>query len=125
MNSKEKGDVVTAMAIAHYTSVGYQVLIPLGDKQKYDLVIDTGDGFKKVQCKYTSVSRKAGVYEAPLRVMGGNQSFSSAKNYQEGDFDLLFVMTADGSKYEVPSSETNKLKSTITLGGNKYQEYRL
>ena len=124
MTSKEKGDSVVAEAIAFYARQGKQVLLPFGDKQKYDLVIDTGESLKKIQCKFTSVQKPSGNYEAMLTVKGGNQSFKTATPYKPGDFDLLFVMTADGSMYEIPSSETEKLSASITLG-KKYEVYKV
>lgn len=122
MNSKEKGDIVVGQAIAHYSKKNVQVLIPLGDKKPYDLVIDDGV-LKKVQCKYAGTKgRKNGSFRASLRITGGNQSFHTAKPYKEGDFDILFVMSADGKTYEIPSVITNKLKNSITVGGLLYQE---
>lgn len=111
-------------AIAHYTRQGHQVLIPLGDRQKYDLVIDNGSRLQKVQCKYTSSKEQSGAFTAQLRVMGGNQSYQKVHRYELGDFDLLFVMTSDGSLYEVPAEVALKNRSTITLG-EKYEDYRV
>lgn len=83
--------------------LGYEVLLPIGDKQPYDLVVDKNGLLLKVQCKYTSHKEKSGNYSVSLRITGGNQSFNGAKKYQPGDFDLLFVYTQDGERYEFPS----------------------
>jgi hypothetical protein len=40
MNSKQKGDIALAKAIAYYIEAGYEVLLPIGDKRPYDLVIE-------------------------------------------------------------------------------------
>lgn len=122
MKSKEKGDLAVAKAIAHYVEHDSEVLLPIGDKRPYDLVIETNGTLKKVQCKFTSSKTKYGRYQVPLRVMGGNQSYHTAKSYQEGDFDILFVLTGDGRLYEIPSSVTNGLKTYIVLG-EKYKKY--
>ncbi len=74
MNTKEKGGLAVAKAIQHYIFLGNEVLLPMGDKKPYDLVVDCGQ-LKKVQCKYTTYCPKDN-YVVPLRVMGGNQSFS-------------------------------------------------
>ena len=117
MNSKEKGDLAASQCIAYYMGKEYEVLLPIGDKKPYDMVVDM-DGLKKVQCKYTSHKGKSGKYKVPLRVMGGNQSYHTAKTYSEGDFDILFVLTENKDRYEIPYSAIKGYTSTITLDKN-------
>jgi len=119
---KEKGDLAVGRAIAHYITNGCEILLPIGDKQKYDLVVDCGESFQKVQCKYTSHKAPSGAFIAPLRVMGGNQSYHTAKKYEKGDFDILFVMTADSGTFAIPFDAITS-KSSITL--SQYEEYRV
>lgn len=123
MKSKEKGDIALGKAIAYYTEKGIEVLLPIGDKKKYDFVIDN-NGFKKVQCKYTSHKSPYGIYRVPLRVMGGNQSYQYAASYKEGDFDLLFVVTADKRVFEIPYEAIKNNKNAVALGKN-YKQFQL
>lgn len=51
MNSKTVGDISEAYVTAKFLSLGYVVLKPFGDNQRYDLVIDRGNGFETVQVK--------------------------------------------------------------------------
>ena len=37
--------------MAAFVKSGYSVLLPFGDNQRYDMVIDRGKGFERVQCK--------------------------------------------------------------------------
>lgn len=123
MNTKVKGDIAVAHAIALYTELGYEVLLPLGDKQPYDLVIDTKESLQKVQVKYAGTS-DSGKTVAWLRTVGGNQSFQTAKKYLDTDFDILFVWTACGKGYSIPwSALTNRV--SVTLSGGKYEKYRI
>lgn len=115
LNTKSKGDIAVADAISFYTRSGHQVLLPFGDKQKYDLVVDVDGSFLKVQCKFTSQRNASGTHLVPLRVLGGNRSRTINYTYREGDFDLLYVLTDDGKRYVVPSLVTNKMKSCLTL----------
>lgn len=39
-NSKSIGERSEAMALAHFLQLGWVVLLPFGDNQRYDLVID-------------------------------------------------------------------------------------
>ena len=123
MKSKAKGDMAVGRAIAHYISQQCEVLLPIGDKQKYDLVVDCGQSFQKVQCKFTSHKAKSGAFIAPLRVMGGNQSYHTAKHYNKEDFDILFVMTEDGDIFTIPFEDI-ETKNSVTLSG-KYEQYRV
>lgn len=123
MNSKVKGDIAVGQAIAYYLSQQKEVCLPIGDKQKYDLIVDDGHSFQKIQCKYTSVLSEYGIYEVPLRVLGGNQSFHTAKKYDKSDFDILFAVTSNGDKYEIPFKEVTS-KSSVSLG-KKYEKFKI
>lgn len=45
------GDASTAMVLARLVQTGKLVLLPFSENQRYDLVIDEGDRFVRVQCK--------------------------------------------------------------------------
>jgi hypothetical protein len=124
MKSKEKGDLVVAKGISYYVENGYEVLLPIGDKRPYDFVIEKDGNLSKIQCKYAGQKSPYGVYVASLRVMGGNQSYHTAKSYKKGDFDKLFVLTGERIMYEIPCSVTNKLKNSINLG-KSYNKYKV
>ena len=51
MHTIEKGDLSVAMITACFLRKQYIVLKPLSEKSRYDLVIDRGTGFERVQCK--------------------------------------------------------------------------
>lgn len=124
LSSKEKGDIAMGKAISHYLSNKNEVCLPIGDKKKYDLIVDDQGNLLRIQCKYTSVKDKYGKYQVPLRVMGGNQSYKTATRYKEGDFDLLFVCTKDMDIYEIPYDAIKSVKTTVSLG-SRYQSYKL
>lgn len=113
MSTKEKGDLAVAKAIAYFVEQGCEILLPIGDKKKYDLVIDFNNKLLKVQCKYTSAKKRSGNYEVQLRVCGGN-SGRVIYRYEETDFDFLFVYTEGKKMYLIPSNELTS--STITVG---------
>ncbi len=124
MTSKEKGDQAVGQAIAHYTTQLEEVLLPLGDRKPYDFAIDRNGKLLKVQSKYTSNQTKYGIFQAQLRVSGGNQSFNTVKRYSEGDFDLLFAYTSSGDKYEIPYEVIKNNCNSICLG-DKYKKYKI
>ena len=122
MNTKTKGDIGVGQAIGYYTINSIEVLLPLGDKKPYDLVIDKDSKLQKVQVKYTSHKSKYNVFKCELRVKGGNKTGHTTYKYQEGDFDILFVCTSKGDLYEIPYEALGG-KAKINLG-KKYLQYK-
>lgn len=115
MNTKHKSDSAVGQAIGYYTSLNFEVLLPIGDKRPYDLVVDNGEKLIKIQSKFTSEKRTSGSYRVELRVTGGNKSRNTRALYNDGDFDFLFVYTDDGQKYHIPFAEVIG-KHSVTLG---------
>lgn len=50
-DTKSIGDISEAMVLAELVRRGHNVLIPFGENHRYDLVIDTGGVFYRVQVK--------------------------------------------------------------------------
>ena len=123
MNTKYKGDLSVGRAINYYLSIQYEVLLPIGDKKKYDMVIDDGVKILKIQCKYTSFKTEYGIFRAQLKVCGGN-SGRKLYHYVKGDFDILFITTSDNSIYIIPFSEIDGMTTSITLG-KKWEKFKI
>lgn len=121
-NSKSQGDVGLGIAIAHFVGLGYTVSVPLTDSQDYDLVVDIGGSLKRVQVKTTSYKRGK-YWNFNLSVKGGNRSFNTIKKFDNSKIEILFVLTADGSKYVIPSSNITAT-GTMTLI-DKWNEYKI
>jgi len=116
MDNKQKGNLATASAIQCFVSAGYTISIPLTDTAKYDLVVERDGRFQAVQCKYAGYEGNRGVYSVPLYVSGGNRSAGNRRiRYQEQDFDLLFVLCANGRVYVIPFEEIAG-QTTINVG---------
>lgn len=124
MNTKTKGDIAVAYAIAKLTELGYEVLLPIGDKKPYDMVVDDGTSLKKVQVKYAGTN-EVGKTSAWLRTVGGNRSSGQTwKKYTDTDFELLFVWSDKGKCYLIPWSEVTS-RCSVTLSGGKYDTYEV
>lgn len=112
--NKRKGDIALSKAIAYFIEKGCEVLLPVGDRRPYDLVVEFEDGtLKKVQCKYTSYKSPAGNYVVPLRVMGGNRTRNKAVKYNKDDFDIIFIYTAAKDLYCIPFNEVEATAAFI------------
>lgn len=64
MNPTAIGDVSEAIVIAAFVKAGRRVLLPFGNNERYDLVVDHGDRFERVQIK-TGVLERGGVTFRP------------------------------------------------------------
>jgi len=116
MDNKHKGNLAVASAIKYFVSAGYTVSIPLADTAKYDLVVERNGVFQTIQCKYAGYEGNPGVFSAPLYVSGGNRSSGNRRiKYQSGDFDILFILCANGQAYAIPFQEIAG-QTTINVG---------
>lgn len=124
-NWKKQGDMGVGAAIAYFAMQGHTVLFPLSDSEDYDLVVDISGDLLKIQVRTTQNKSKYGIFEANLKVCGGN----TKRNYvhKTGNmlsYDLLFVLTSDGDQYLLPKEEIKDLKSKVCLG-EKYQHLKI
>jgi hypothetical protein len=91
--TQRKGDIAAARAISTFTALGLDVSIPLTESAAYDLVVDRGGRFARVQCKYSS--RR----EVDLRCIHSNSRGYVVKTVKAEAFDWLYVLRPDGSEY--------------------------
>jgi len=129
MDNKQKGNLATASAIRHFIASGYTVSIPLTDTAKYDLVVEQNGVFTSVQCKYAGYEKESNLFCVPLYVSGGNRSAGNRRiKYQRKDFDILFVLCANGHEYAIPFEEIAG-QTTINVGRqskwSKWERYLL
>ena len=125
MLTKEKGDIAVANAIHYFTTAGYEVCLPIGDKRDYDLVVEKDYVLQSVQVKFAGLypSRDNKCHVA-LRITGGNQSFKTAKRYTDNAFDLLYVYTEKDEQYLLPWTDI-KARNEIAIEHLKYQGYNV
>ena len=114
------------LRVAHiYQLTGYNVLFPVGDLQKYDLVIEKKGEFQRVQVK--TVTERNGLIYADARVIGHN--LKGVRIYQptESDFDILAIVEMKTQNvYAVPfdgSKRQFSLRMTDAKNGQKKKIY--
>lgn len=62
-DTKAVGDITTARVAAALLEAGYVVLLPWGDNQRYDLVIERDGHFERVQCKTGRIKNGVMLFE--------------------------------------------------------------
>ena len=114
LSRRQKGDQGVAETLAFYVSRGWSVLIPFGESQRYDLVVDRGRGLERVQCKMAPSLNKYGSYCAELRTKGGRGNNQTTKFISSSEVDVVVVVGGDGSIWEFPAHKLEG-KSSICL----------
>ena len=51
-DTKTKGEIAETFVLANLIKEGFTVSLPYGENSRYDLVIETSKGFKRIQVKY-------------------------------------------------------------------------
>ena len=83
MDSGDKGELAEAMTIAECKRLGLTVLEPFGHHQAYDLLVDTGESFERLQCKHARY--KNGKVKGHLFTSHGGES----RAYDSGEIDYF------------------------------------
>ena len=123
--SKLQGNVGVARAIYEYTKMGYTVLMPLSDSDKYDMVIDNGNQLLKVQVKTSRCQSPSGGYSINLKTSGGNTKTNTIRKRDSNDYDLLFTLVEDGRCWNIPTKDLGDAGSSIVVGASKYNEFQI
>ena len=101
-NTSHAGEVCRTQVIAALTLQGKTVLLPLGDFQRYDLVIDDEGRFLRVQCKMGKLSNGAVSFH-PCSVDSRSKQGGCIRKGYAGEVDLFGVYCPDNGKcYLVP-----------------------
>lgn len=91
--TQRKGDLAVATAVRTFTALGYDVALLLTESAPYDLIVDTGQGLKRVQVKFSN-SKEVG-----LRNTHCNTKGVVVKKTLPNAYDWLFVLMGDGREY--------------------------
>jgi hypothetical protein len=126
---KQRGEWAELCFMAKAAGLGFKLNRPFGESTQYDVVVDLGSRFVKVQVKSTwhqphrrMSKRKQGVFRAAMR------PWSRPQRYQLSDFDYLaFYVIPKDVWYIIPAAIALARRSLCVRPGdrdNKYERYR-
>ena len=100
------GERSEAVILAAFVERGFEVLLPWGNNRRYDMVLDLGDRFLRIQCKTGRL--KLGTVEFSARSVRSNTATTLMRNYV-GEVDY-FAVYCPGNRgiYVVPCDETTR-----------------
>ena len=105
MNSKQIGNVTEVECMLAFLKLGYNVLQPYGDCERYDFVADINGKFYKIQCK---TSKKTDDIETSIE-FSCRSSHRVNEKYTSEDVDF-FATTYRDKCYLIPQNECSTSK---------------
>jgi len=100
--TQRKGDTAVARAISTFTSLGFDVSIPLTESAPYDLIVDTQKSLKRVQVRFSTNG------EVDLRRVHSNSKGYVVKKTIEKSYDWLYVLKGNGTEYLIKEILLNR-----------------
>lgn len=103
MNTRKLGEISQLAVASALAKAGWTILMPYGDGQRYDLVIDGPDGFRKVQCKTGRLSDDGSVIAFNAQ---STSAHGSVTRSYKGEVDYFGVYCPQLDKtYLIPMSD--------------------
>ncbi|QLG50109.1 group I intron-associated PD-(D/E)XK endonuclease [Natrinema halophilum] len=113
MNTKQVGDETEARIITALIAEGYSVSLPFGDNDKYDLVLDTGKRFLRVQCKTGWVEGNVVRFKTASKTTTDGDM--TMEDY-DGEIDAFAVRCKENNElYWVPIEDCGKKSTYLRL----------
>jgi PD-(D/E)XK endonuclease len=114
-NTSHTGEVCRTQLIALLTRKGKTVLLPLGDHLRYDLVVDDGGTFRRIQCKNGILSKGVITFD-PCSVDSRSQPGKCIRKKYTGEVDLFGVYCPENEKcYLIPAEEVTSLRCYLRI----------
>lgn len=112
MSHKATGEKTQAIILAHLVKQDKKVLLPFGDNQRYDLVIDENGKFIRAQCK-TAWKRSDSVIA--FNVCSVDWYKKARRSYLK-EIDIFLVYSPDTDKvYQIPIDEVSRTEIYLRL----------
>ncbi len=119
-DTKAVGDVSEAVILAELLKLKKSVLVPFGERHRYDLVIDEGGRFLRVQCKTGRVLGDALKFNTYSVVRDSKTKKYVKRYYSEKDIDFYGVYCPENKKsYLIPVGKVSRGEGSlcVTPGG--------
>ena len=109
LNSKQIGNITEMETMLAFLKLGYNVLTPYGDCERYDFVADINGKFYKIQCKTSHSFWNDEGIEFSWRSSHRAEGKCINERYSADDVDF-FATTFNGKCYLIPFSECGSSK---------------
>lgn len=104
MNSKQKGNITELETMLAFLKLGFNVLTPYGDCERYDFVVNANDKFYKIQCKTSSTDDNGASFQFSCRSSNRQDGKIVHHSYNKNEIDY-FATSFEGKCYLIPVEE--------------------
>ena len=101
MNSKQIGNITEVSVMLEFLKLGYNVLVPYGDCERYDFVVDIKGNFYKIQSKTASTEDDGASFKFSCRSSNRKDGAIIHHNYTKEEIDF-FSTVFNSQVYLVP-----------------------
>lgn len=116
-DTKAIGDISEGMVLAELLKAGKRVLLPFGERHKYDLVIDDGGTFTRVQCKTGRLRRDTIIFSTSSVVRDSQTKKHTKRYYTRDEIDMYGVYCPENHRvYLVPVDDVAKTEGRLRVG---------
>ena len=108
LNTKQQGNITEIECMLAFLKLGYNVLTPYGDCERYDFVVDINGIFYKIQVKSANASH---IEDGYIEFKTANKTTKDGKNvrhfYTKEEIDY-FMTSYNNQCYLIPVEECSK-----------------
>ena len=104
LNSKQKGNITELETMLAFMKLGFNVLTPYGDCERYDFVVDANGKLLKIQSKTSKSNNEGASFSFSCRSSNRKEGSIVHHKYTEDEIDF-FITSFNGKTYLVPVSE--------------------
>jgi len=116
MDTKLKADIAESAVVTELLARGYNVLRPVGDRLAYDLIVEDGGGFVKIQVKSAWFNKAKRLYMVDVRRTKTNRRRMVRDRYSSQDFDIAIIYLQDRKVYYImPVEIFNRYASSLSI----------
>lgn len=121
MNTKQIGNVTEIQCMLSFLQLGYNVLTPYGDCERYDFVVDINGKFYKIQSKTSSSNDNGATIKIHSKSSNRKNGKIVSTNYSSDEIDF-FSTYYNGQCYLIPIEECGSKKVLRLLPSQNNQE---
>ena len=114
MNSKQLGNITEVQVMLGFLQLGYNVLTPYGDCERYDFVADVNGKFVKIQVKSSKVSDDGTKFSFNTASTHYSDGKCVHHSYSKEDIDF-FATVYDNQVYLIPVEECSARSQSLRL----------
>lgn len=123
MNSKQLGNITEVQVMLGFLQLGYNVLTPYGDCERYDFVADVNGKFVKIQVKSSKVSDDGTKFSFNTASTHYSDGKCVHHAYSKEDIDY-FATVYNNQIYLIPVEECSSRLQSLRLIATKNGQTR-